>query len=571
MNNLKKIIKYTLILITTLSLSLFTLPIKHLYKENYIEFYDINGNLLTSEIKEKTSKYIYLNDLNKYTIDAFIAFEDKNFYSHKGFDFPRIIKSFFTNIVNTNITSGASTITQQYARISFLNNEKTIMRKLKEAYYTIRLESKYNKDEILEGYLNNIYLGHGCYGIECASNYYFNKSSTLLTINESALLASLASSPSYSSPINNYNRSMARKNRVLEAMYKENYISKTEYLNLSKTDVNLQINHKEKDNINYYLDQVKSKINSLNIPINKGLKVYTNFDLNLYSKINKIATSYASSDNELSIIILKNNSNKIVFNIGGYNYNASPYNRAIYSNRQIGSTIKTFLFSFALENNLGIDTKFQSEKTTFYIKNHGSYSPSNANNKYANQPINMEEAFATSDNIYATKLLLLLGSNNFVNYLNKFKLSSNKALPSIALGSVEFSLIQLANAYSVFANNGYYLNYSFIDRITDSYGNPLFSSSSNKNFILAPQHVSTMKNLLQLPFENKNYYTSSTLGSYNIKNMYGKTGSTKSDSYVIGINNDYTIAIRCGIDDINMNFHSYSIPKKVLKEISMEI
>ena len=177
---------------------------------------------MTSEIKEKTSKYIYLNDLNKYTIDAFIAFEDKNFYSHKGFDFPRIIKSFFTNIVNTNITSGASTITQQYARISFLNNEKTIMRKLKEAYYTIRLESKYNKDEILEGYLNNIYLGHGCYGIECASNYYFNKSSTLLTINESALLASLASSPSYSSPINNYNRSMARKNRVLEAMYKEN-------------------------------------------------------------------------------------------------------------------------------------------------------------------------------------------------------------------------------------------------------------------------------------------------------------------------------------------------------------
>lgn len=571
MNNLKKILNYSLILLLILSLSTFTLPIKHVYKENYVEYYDVNGNLLTSEIKEKTSKYIHLKDLNNYTIDAFIAYEDKNFYSHRGFDFLRIIKSFLTNIVNSNISSGASTITQQYARISFLNNEKTLMRKIKEAYYTIKLESKYSKDEILEGYLNQIYLGHGCYGIECASNYYFNKSSKDLTLNESALLASLASSPTKSSPINNYSLAMIRKNRVLEAMYKEKYISKNEYHLNSKNDVTLNVQKESKNNIHYYLDRVKFEIKQLNIPYNKGLKVYTNLDLNVYKALNNLITSYKSLDHEISVLIFKNNSNKIVFNLGGYDYENSSYNRALYSKRQVGSTIKTFLFALAMENDIGIDTKFKSEKTTFHIKGYQDYAPSNANNKYANRPINMEEAFATSDNIYATKLLLLLGSKNFVNYLKKFKLNIENGLPSLALGSAEFSLFELSKAYSIFANNGNYIDYSFINYITDSYNNVLYSSDMNKELILSSSVTKKIQNLLYLPFKTSNYYTHSTMGLYKINNMYGKTGSTKTDSYIIGITEEYLIAIRCGVDKMTDAFYSYATPKKIIKEISQII
>ena len=184
-------------------MALLNIPISTIYRANHIEFYDKNNNLIASEIENKPGEYVYLTELNDYTLKAFIAFEDKNFYAHKGFDSLRIIKSFFNNILTLSFNQGASTITQQYARTIFLSNKKSISRKLKEAYYTIKIENKYSKDQILEGYLNTIYLGHGCYGIDAASNYYFGKSSKQLSLSESAILASLASSPSSSSPFNN--------------------------------------------------------------------------------------------------------------------------------------------------------------------------------------------------------------------------------------------------------------------------------------------------------------------------------------------------------------------------------
>ena len=569
MNNLKKIFKYILIVIVVISISIFTLPLPSIYKANYIEYYDINGELIKSEIKNKKGKYIYLNELNDYTKYAFIAFEDKRFYSHNGFDFLRIISSLYENISNASISSGASTITQQYARTLFLNTDKTLIRKIKEAYYTIRLESKYSKDEILEGYLNNIYLGHGCYGIECASLYYFNKSAKNLTLSESALIASIASSPNNASPVNNYDLAIKRKNKVLEAMHKEGYISYKDYIYSVSENPTINPNKQDSNNINYYLDRVKLEIKNNNLPLTKGVKVYTNLDLSLFYKIESLLSKYINGNHQTSIIILENNTNKIVFNIGGYDYNKSSYNRALYSSRQIGSTIKSFLYSFAIENNLGTATSFKSEKTTFKIKDHGTYSPSNSNNKYANKSINMEEAFATSDNIYATKLLLLLGSDNFIKYLDKFKLTTKNALPSIALGSVEFNLLELANAYSVFANGGNYISYQFIDSIKDSYNSTIYKADTNKEKILNNNTISIMKKLLSLPFKKGDYYTSSTMENYNIANMYGKTGSTKTDSYVIGINDKYTIAIWSGVDDVKNTFTAYQTPKKILKELSL--
>lgn len=567
MINLKKIILSIILSILVISIGILNIPTPTIYKSNYIEFYDINNNLINSQINNKEGEYIHLNDLSSHTINAFIAFEDKNFYKHKGFDILRIVKSLFKNIITLSFNQGASTITQQYARTIFLSNKKSIVRKIKEAYYTIKLEAKYSKTQILEGYLNTIYLGHGCYGIDAASKYYFNKSAKELSLEEAATLASLPSSPTNSSPYINYQKSKERKQLVLQAMKEEGYISLFEYKDAANKDINLSINHSIETNINYYLDKVKEDINSLNISMNKGIKVYTNLDMELYYTSQKLLEKYYSSKYQISLIILENYSNKVLLDIGGFDYNQSKYNRSIHSKRQIGSTIKTFLYSFALENNFTLNTTLFSQPTTFKIKNYGEYSPTNSNNKYANRKINMKEAYAVSDNIYAVKTLLLLGSDNFSKYLTKFNLSITESVPSIALGSSPFSLYELVKAYSVYSNDGYYYNYNFINYITDGLDKPLHNNPLTKKQVLNQNIVNQTKILMTTPFTTNNYYTKSTLANYNIIDYYGKSGSTANDSYLILLNDKYTIGIWLGTDN-NEQLYDYTTTKYLLKDLT---
>ena len=554
--NLKKIITCLLISLIIFSISILNIPTPLVYKANFVEFYDKNGNLIVSEIENKNGDYVYLEDLSPYTINAFISFEDKNFYSHKGFDSLRMIKSFFKNLFTLSFSQGASTITQQYARTLFLSNKKSLIRKIKEAYYTIKLESKYSKNEILEGYLNTIYLGHGCYGIDAASKYYFNKSSKDLTLEEAATLASLPSSPTTSSPYINYEKSKERRSLVLKAMKDEGYITLFQYKDAKNKELNLNEKHLLETNIQYYLDKVKEEIKLKNFSNLKGIKAYTNIDTNLYQIVLPLIEKYYSKKYQLSLIILENNTNKVVLDIGGFNYQESNYNRSLNSKRQIGSTIKTFLYSLALENNFTLDTLLTSEATTFKIKDYGEYSPSNSNNMYANKKITMKEAYAVSDNIYAVKTLLLLGSDNFIKYLNRFNLKTEESVPSIALGSCEFTLFDLVKAYSVYANDGYYYNYSFINKIVDSYGNTLYNNNISKNQIANKSIVNQIKELMSLPFYNNGYYTKSTLQNYNIKGYYGKSGSTSNDSYLILFNSKYTIGVWMG-NDTNDYLYDY--------------
>lgn len=567
---LKKILLYLISLIVIISIALLNIPTPTVYKANHIEFYDVNNELITSQIENKESNYIYLNQLNDYTINAFIAFEDQNFYSHKGFDLLRIIKSFFTNLITFSFKQGASTITQQYARTVFLSNKKSIIRKLKEAYYTIKLETKYTKNQILEGYLNTIYLGHNCYGIDAASRYYFNKSSLDLTLEESATLASLASSPSTSSPFNNLEKSKLRRNLVLKQMKKQGYITFNQYKEASLKEINLSYTYNYQSNINYYLDKVKEEIKTMKLSLNKGLKIYTNLDVSLYNTIEKLIEKYSYSNYQISLVILENNTNHILYSLGGKKYSDSNYNRSLYSKRQVGSTIKTFLYSLALENNFNLDTTLISEKTTFKIKNYGTYSPSNYNDNYANRKITMKEAYAVSDNIYAVKTLLLLGSDNFITYLKKFNLLTNESVPSIALGSSTFTLYDLIKAYSIYSNNGYLYNYSFINKITDSYNQIIYNNKVIKKYVLSNKIVELTKQLMTLPFSNNNYYTKPTLVNYNIKNYYGKSGSTPTDSYLILFNDKYTMGIWMG-DDENNNLYDYTTSKYLLTDISNSI
>ena len=325
--------------------------------------YDAENNLINGT----SDQWIKLENISPYLIEATIAIEDKNFYKHQGFDYLRIAKSFYINIVNNKTLQGASTITQQYAKNLFLEFDKTWERKIKEAWLTIRLESQYSKDEILEGYLNTINYG-GVYGIENASYYYFNKSSSDLTLAEATILAGIPKSPSNYSPILNYDNSKSRQKLVLQAMVNNEYINEQEMDDAFNTELTFYgyLENNKLNTLRYFQDSVMDELETLDLPNSfletGGIKIYTTLDMNaqtiLEESINK---NFTNEEMQLASIIMNPNNGEVVALVGGKDYNVSQYNRALYAKRQVGSTLKPFLYYAALENGFTESTTFTSE------------------------------------------------------------------------------------------------------------------------------------------------------------------------------------------------------------------
>lgn len=572
-----KILLSSILVLTFFVCSLtFLLPTPILEKTNYIEIYDENENLIYSELFKNESTYIDLENLNSYTYNAFIAIEDKNFYKHKGFDIFRNIKAFFVNLFSFSIKQGASTISQQYARNTLLTNKRTLSRKIKEAFYTIQIERKYTKNEILEGYLNSLYFGHGLTGIDSASHYYFNKSPYDLTIAESALLAGICNAPSIYSPANNLDKAKARQELVLYNMLLQDYITQKQYQQALKEKITYNLEKKQLTNLNYHKDAIINELDTLNlytkVNIQKGMKIYTNIDINLTTKINNILKTYKPSNKDVqaSIAIMEPFSNKVLYLSGGFDYDESSYNRAINSSRQIGSTIKPLLYSLALSNGFTPNTLLTSEETTFNIENIGEYSPKNPNDKYANKEIDMIQAIALSDNIYALKTLLLLGSKNLVSLLAEFNIKNIEALPSIALGTINMSLLKLTSIYNTFASLGEYYKPEFITKVTDFNDNTLYKAKNYHSRILDESNTLILNQMLTSTFDSSlSSYLNATMANYRPHNIYAaKSGTTKNDSYVMAYNPNYTIGIWIGSDS-NKNLYNYTLSKQLFKEISL--
>lgn len=576
MKTIFKAIFYLIITVTIIiSLSTLLIPSPTLAKNNYIEIYDKENNLIYGQLYNYKSEYIDLESLNKYTYLAFIAIEDKNFYKHKGFDISRNIQSFFINLFSFSIKQGASTISQQYARNTLLNNKRTFSRKIKEAFYTIQIEKKYTKSQILEGYLNSLYFGHGLTGIDAASNYYFGKSPYELTLAESAMLAGICNAPTLYSPKLNINNANNRKALVLYQMFIQNYITSKQYQDALKEEIHYNFNKHVDTNFNYYKDTIISELKTLGLytksNIQKGFKIYTNIDFDLTQKINYLLQEYKpnNKDTQIGIIIMEPFSGNVIYTTGGFDYTESSFNRSINASRQIGSTIKPLLYSLALSNNFSPTTLLTSEETTFRIKDFGDYSPKNSNNKYANDKIDMIQAVALSDNIYALKTLLLLGSNNLVKLLNNFDINDIEASPSIALGTIETSLLKLTAIYNTFASLGNYYKPSFINMVLNSYGSILYSASNSSSQILSEKNTIILNQMLTSTFDSSlSSYATPTMSNYKTNNIFAaKSGTTKSDSYVMAFNPNYTIGIWVGSDS-NNQLANYTLPKQIFKLIS---
>ena len=507
-------------------------------------------------------EWISLDDISPYLIEATINTEDKNFYKHIGFDYLRIIKAMAVNITSGTTSQGASTITQQYAKNLFLDFDKTWKRKWDEMWYTIEIESHYSKDEILEGYLNTINYGHGKYGIETASKYYFGKSAKDLTLAEAAMLTGIPKSPSNYSPFVNLEKATQRQQMILKNMYDDGVISEAEYNKALDEELKF-IGEEEEDELEsvmYYQDAVIEELKSLKeIPESfletGGLKVYTSLDMYAQKELEEtVKNTMPDSDLETASVMVNPNNGRVIALVGGKDYSKSEFNRAVNAKRQVGSTMKAFLYYAALENGFTASTTFTSEETTFTFNNDQTYSPQNYNGTYGNKPISMATAIAYSENIYAVKTHMFLGEDTLVDMAKRLGITSKlDEVPSLALGTSEIGMLEMAGAYSAFANEGYKVTPHFITKVVDKEGNVLYEADEEKDLILNSSLTFILNNLLTATYDanfiDYNYPTAVNLASRMTHKYSLKSGTTNTDNWYIGYNKDIVTAVWCGYDD----------------------
>ncbi len=537
---------------------------------NAFSVFDNKGNLIFQG--NGNDSWVSLDNCNDNIINATISVEDKNFYRHFGFDFPRIAKAMMVNLSSKSIRQGASSITQQYAKNLFLDFEQSWKRKWKEMWLTYELEVHYTKDEILEGYLNTINYGHGMYGISNASKYYFDKEVKDLTLAEASILAGIPNSPSDYSPVDNYNLSKERQKVVLSRMYNNGYINEKEM----NDAYNQELVFKNDDfgnglsSLIYYNDAVMAELNSINsIPksyLDTGnIRIYTTLDINAQKALEQgLEKNAVNKKVETSKVMMNPKDGSIIGLIGGINYGNSQFNRAINSYRQPGSTVKPFLYYRALENGFTPSTTFFSKPTTFYFDNKQTYSPKNYGGIYANKEISLASAIAYSDNIFAVKTHLFLGEDELYDTLRKVGVTSKmEKSPSLALGTYELSIYELAAAYSSLANGGKKVKPHLITKVVDKMGNILYEYVEPREEIVLDSDITFLiSELLTSTYDvNLVDYTYPTCFSMasSITHKYAiKTGSTDTDSWVVGYTPEIVFASWAGYDD------SSDIPTEVI-------
>ena len=536
-------------------------PKIELKSTNQYYIYDNNKELVYEG--SKTSEWVSLNNISEYSKDAVISIEDKNFYKHKGFDYLRIVKALISNLKNKNIVQGASTISQQYIKNMYLSFDKTWKRKIEEAFLTLELEMHYDKDEILEGYVNTINYGQGNFGIENASQYYFNKKAKDLSLEEAIMLAGIPKNPNNYNPVSNIDKCIKRANVVAKTMLDNNYITEKQYKDLNFRNVNI-VGKKSNNNLQmlmYYQDAVIDELKTLkNIPSSLiesgGLKIYTTLDLEAQKSLEESILNNMSDSSNLQVasIVINPNNGGVEALTGGLDYSKSQFNRAISSKRQVGSTMKPILYYSALENNFTSATTFLSAPTTFNLANNQSYAPSNFNDKYANKDITMAAAISYSDNIYAVKTHLFLGEDNLVKTAKKMgittKLTANASLP---LGTSEISMYDFANAYTTLACGGYKRKLHFIKKVEDLDGNTLYEFRDKKDLVLNENYVFILNELLTSTYNSAfidyNNPTVMSLSSKLNQKYAIKTGSTGTDCWIVGYNKKNLMLVWNGYDD----------------------
>lgn len=519
------------------------------------------------ELRGQKGTFVGLDKISPNVVDALISTEDRRFYSHRGYDIKGILRGVLGKVTTGKITGGGSTLTQQLAKNAYLDLDQTLTRKAKELFLSIEIEKTYTKDEILEMYLNNVYMANGVWGIEDASHRYFGKSAAELTKGEAATLVGMLKGPEYYNPINNYDRAIARRNVVLDTMVTTGKLTQAEDDELSKSNLTLIDNYNDSTNsytYAYYFDSIldeverETKISVEDIQ-NKGYKVYTYLDQN-YQK--GMDTAYSNStlfppnaaDGEMvqsASVAINPKTGGVSGVVGGRGEKKyRDLNRATQSSLSPGSTMKPLaVFTPALEAGYTADSLLKDEKLSFY-------NVENYDRTYKGE-VTLQYALEQSLNVSTVWLMKKIGLDTSFKKVEKFGISLDDedhyygmGLGGLTKGTTP---LKMASAYTVFANDGQRIPARFIRKIEDASGAIVYENESPKATSVTSKKVADdMTSLLMGVYSNG---TGVSAKPYNYT-IAGKTGTTENvlstgsskDQWMIGYTPDVVLATWIGFD-----------------------
>ncbi|MHB0771000.1 transglycosylase domain-containing protein [Bradyrhizobium sp. 5.13L] len=511
-----------------------------------IQIVGIDGSMLAQR-GEMAGANVSLKDLPPYLPKAFIAIEDRRFYSHFGIDPVGILRALVTNVLHRGVSQGGSTLTQQLAKNLFLTQERTMRRKLQEAELAIWLERKHSKDEILELYLNRVYFGSGAYGVEAAAQKYFGKSAKNVTIAEAAMLAGLVKSPSRLAPNRNPEGAEARAQIVLAAMADANFITDAQ-AKASIGHPSYNVKPVGAGTVNYVADWIGEVLDDLVGQIDESIKVETTIDPKLQSVaeaaiIDELAAKSVKFNVSQGALVAMTPDGAVRAMVGGRNYSDSQYNRAVTAKRQPGSSFKPFVYLTALEQGLTPDTMRQD--APIEVK---GWRPENYTHEYFGA-VTLTQALAMSLNTVAIRLGLEVGPKNVVRTAHRLGISSKlEPNASIALGTSEVSMVELVGAYAPFANGGLAVAPHVVTRIRTLSGKLLYMRQpEERNQVVDPRYVGMMNTMM------RETLISGTAKKAEIPGWpaAGKTGTSQDyrDAWFIGYTANLVTGVWLGNDD----------------------
>jgi penicillin-binding protein 1A len=553
-------------------------PINNLgeFKPNIVTtFYSADEEIIKTFTAFTFSK-VDLKEIPDNIKNAIIATEDKNFYKHKGYDLTGLARSTVANVFAGHVVQGASTITQQLSRILFLSNEKTYTRKIKELIIAARIEKTIPKGKILEMYLNNVYLGSGAYGVEGASQIYFNKHIQNLSLAECALLAGLPQAPSVYSPFNDLKLAKQRRNQVLKRMYKMRFITKGDYEDALNEKIRLNP-LPEIYTLNkapYFCDYVMKELEKLGfdeVEISQGgYKVVTTLDYKAQQKTNEsiIRTMNAwglrGDKQQAAVFSFSPIDGRILAYAGGRDYSKSQYDRVTQAIRPPGSAFKPFIYATAVEkglqpNDLIDDSPFKA----------GDWSPRNYHNKYRGK-IPAYKALMISSNVCAARVIESTGVRAVIQMARVLGITTPLEYDyTIALGSNGVKLYEITRAYGAFANGGYKVEPYSVERVETSRGQVVYQAPKTK--ITKVMDVNTASVITAML---KTVIKSGTGVAANIgKPAAAKTGTTddSKDACFIGYTPDVVTGVWVGNDDNTKigNLTGGTVPALIWKDVML--
>ncbi len=523
--------------------------------------YDCQDQIMAVRYQENRID-LPLEQISGHLVKATLAVEDRRFYRHSGFDPAGLLRALLNNLRRGQTAQGGSTITQQLAKNLYLTHERTLKRKLKEALYTIHLERNYDKNEILEMYLNTIYYGNFAHGAEAASRNYFGKSAADLSLAEAALLAGLPKGPSYYSPQLNPEAAEQRRRTVLNQMLTAGFICEQEKEAALK-DTPLFRELPAGENGAYFLDYlINNELaalfgGDLSPVYRDGLRIYTTLDPEMQLLAEEIIAGIGGEQRDENgirqpqgaLVALDPATGQVKALVGGRDFKESSLNRAIIP-RSPGSSFKPFVYAAALENGFTVSDRVRCEKVSFVETGLPEpYTPSDYGGSFHNRELTIREAVEKSCNIVAVKVHQMIGREKAVEMAHRLGINSSlEPYLSLPLGTNEITLLELTAAFAPFANGGFRIKPLFIRKVVDAAGRILLENRPQKEQVLSPAVAYLLTDMLEGVLAGEG--TAAAAGSILHRPAAGKSGTSQDNknAHMIGYTPQLVAGIYIGDD-----------------------